>query len=185
MDRLKKISMDRCDDVQKQIFHYLLDDNKKNDFDPSVQEHIQHCKVCSHFVQIFQAAEEYLPQKPLADLKPDSNISRHILEYQDVKKHLRKKSVRSIREKIFDLFSYRIPVYQVVSGIMIVFFASMLLFGGVFAPHDSGDFLPSVKLERNGVSDLYLVDSLEQRDSLRGQNAQEDSVLMKFLVPSL
>ena len=185
MNRTTKNPKNHCRDIQKKIFDYLLEGENERDFDRSIQKHIKHCEDCAHYIKVFSSAAEYLPEEPKTDLRAESNISRHIQNYLDIIKFLRKRDEGTILEKILDFFSYRIPVYQAVSGIMIVFFASMLMFGGVFSTHDSGEFLPSVKLEKEGIPDLYLVDSLGGMDTLTGQNAQEDSVLIQFLVPSL
>ena len=106
--------------------------------------------------------------------------------YKNIKAGLPKRKPSTILDVLRAIFEFRIPVYQVLSGALIVlmifiYMSRQLNWSGIGA----GQIQNSEIQTATSSSELYALDTLISSNAERGQNAKEDSVLIRLLVPTM
>ena len=118
--------------------------------------------------------------------KPDNRILKNIVTYNRIKNGLKNTKPNPLWTSLRELFEYRIPVYQALSAVVVIFMVYLFLSGGIVSSGDKAILIEySGDYEELTSSELYLVDTLSLNKPIRGQNAKEDSVLMSFIVPTM
>ena len=175
----------QCSDYQERMVE-LFDIGLELNSDKEIKKHIDNCSACQSYLKSLVIFREQLNRKPAKQLQPDPRILNNILAFKKIKKDLHGTKSDTILGNFWVLLEYRIPVYQALVGILLIFMMFLYLSGSFKSPSDRTMYIDySGKEEELTSSELYLVDSLSMHRPDRGQNAKEDSVLMNFLVPSL
>ena len=175
----------KCKSFQEKL---LMADspNRLLEDDSTLKTHIKKCSECSSLMKSILLMHRRMQQAPEIDLKPNRRSLVNARKLMSVRQEFQMPSNYSIWQSLRQIIEYKIPVYQAVSGLVVMLMLVFVLSGTIMppeAPWSDGDRLG--KIERSGSSDLYAVDSLDFLKPDRGQNAREDSVLIGFLVPTL
>jgi hypothetical protein len=109
-----------------------------------------------------------------------------MITYKNIKAGLPKRKPSNILDLLQEVIEFRIPVYQVLSGILLVFMIFIYMSwqlnwfaGGVHQVQKS-----EIQTARSS-SELYVLDTLMSSNQEQGQNAKEDSLSIRFLVPTM
>jgi len=185
MDNRYKSTDENCSNYQKKIVE-LFDNDLSLKSDQALNNHIKGCPHCQNYLENLLVLRSRLNRPPAKKLQPDSRILKNLIAYKNIKQGLKIAKPNPVWNSIRDLFEYRIPVYQALSGIVVIFMLFLYISGSIVSPGNkaiiieySGDYKDLTS------SELYLVDTLSLNKPERGQNAKEDSVLMSFLVPTM
>ena len=185
MDNTHKSTGENCSDYQERIVE-LLDNDFSLKNDQFLNSHIKDCPDCQNYLEKLVVLRNGLNKPPAKNLHPDSRIIKNIIAYKNIKHGLKVTKPNPVWNSIRDLFEYRVPVYQALSGVVVIFMLFLYISSSIISPENraivieySGDYKDLTS------SELYLVDTLSLNKPEKGQNAKEDSVLMSFLVPTM
>jgi hypothetical protein len=185
MNNTDKSQNGNCSNFQERIFALIEDGNQLNS-DPEVINHLTFCSYCQKYLEKLTLFKSKLQGSPSTGLKPDSKIIKNIITYKNIKKGFQRIKPNTFWESIRLLFEFRIPLYQALSGAVVVFMLFTYISGHFLS---AGSRTPTIDYSENqtGVSssELYLLDTLNLSNPERGQNAKEDSVLIRFLVSTM
>jgi hypothetical protein len=168
----------------QEVEHILInqDIEKISEYDRLlVENHIQKCRKCEQYDYILLKIKNTMTAVDQEKLIPDPNIKKNIL-----KKISRKPMIMNTGwEALKSIFEYRIPVYQVLSVVAVVF---ILLIA--FNPSDTltestmNIGQESIDLEEVVENLSYRLDSLQLIERQRiGKSVSEDSIMAQFIMP--
>ena len=185
MSKQDKFKNEDCLSYQEKIID-SFENEQLSDSDPSLAEHLQQCQNCRQYLENLTVIRKKLGESPSAGLKPDNRILKNIVTYNRIKNGLKNTKPNPLWTSLRELFEYRIPVYQALSAVVVIFMVYLFLSGGIVSSGDKAILIEySGDYEELTSSELYLVDTLSLNKPVRGQNAKEDSVLMSFIVPTM
>jgi hypothetical protein len=176
---------ERCAKYQQELIE-IFDKDQLSEIDQSTDQHLKSCPECQKFNENLINLKMRLSKSPDKKLQPDPRILKNILAFRSIKRGLSTNKPNPFWGTIRELFEYRIPVYQALGGIAVIFVLFLFISGNMVSSDQK-----AILIEYSGdykeltSSELYLVDTLSLNNPERGQNAKEDSVLMSFLVPTM
>ena len=185
MDTKHRSQGDICSNVQEKIFS-LIEAGDQLDSDSELNQHLDICIHCQKYLENLTLLKNRMQKPALKNLKPDSAIIKNMIMYKNIKVGLPKRKPSTILDVLRAIFEFRIPVYQVLSGALIVlmifiYMSRQLNWSGIGA----GQIQNSEIQTATSSSELYALDTLISSNAERGQNAKEDSVLIRLLVPTM
>jgi hypothetical protein len=185
MNKEDKSQDDNCTNYQEKIFE-LFDKNLSVNSDSTLSDHIKNCQNCQIYLQNLDILKNRMSDSPSKSLKPDSRIQQNIIAYNNIKKGLQSTKPNPFWDSIRDIFEYRVPVYQALSGVVVVFMLFLYISNSIVSP-GKRTTMSEYSGEQKDItsSELYVLDTLSLNKPERGQNAKEDSVLISFLVPTM
>lgn len=177
---------EKCIRIQRQIFSLFMKGHSFIIEDKIILKHLSACRECRNYVDTLPLIQKNFDDSGIENLKPRPETLNNLTAYMKIRNNPNTTKTDSIWKVIQNIFEYRVPVYQALSGAVVILFIAIFISSGFIGTepliyNTNG----SPKLENIGVSDLNFADSLDQIDSSRGQNAKEDSLLIQFLMPSL
>jgi hypothetical protein len=185
MSNKDKMQKENCSLYQEKIVE-LFDHDISFKSDRSLNQHLHRCTECQYYLENLIAIKNRLDESPSLKLEPDRRIIKNILSYNKLKIRLNRKIPNQFWNSIWQLFEYRIPVYQALGGLVVIFMLSSFISSDFVT---TGNKAISIEYSRDyedlTSSELYLVDTLSLNKPERGQNVKEDSLLMSFLVPTM
>lgn len=185
MDKKYRSQGDICSDVQEKIFS-LVEAGIQIENDSELSDHLNICIHCQKYLENLTLLKNKMKKPPLKNLKPNSAIIKNMITYKNIKAGLPKRKPSNILDSLREVIEFRIPVYQVLSGILIIFMIFIYMswqlnwFGGRVHQIQNSEIQTATS-----SSDLYVLDTLVLSNPEQGQNAKEDSVLIRFLVPTM
>lgn len=154
--------------------------------DRLIYDHLNACQNCFTYYQTVLKMEESFIYDDL-DLRPDPMIRRNLISRLRKKKIEREMGLRRYFNKLFDIFEYRIPIYQAV-------FAFFILFALIFTIDQASISQRPAGLD--GTTYLYMDQTIfintPSMDNINfieehtcGRNVKEDSILTRYMVSSM
>jgi len=185
MDNKSKSKKENCPDFHKKIFG-LFESGTTIVSDSSLKNHIDICQNCQNYLENLSIIKNEMKASPSIDLMPNPQILKNIIAYKNVKSGLKRNKKESLWGTIRAIFEFKIPVYQALSGAVLVLMLFMYVSGYIVSPDPDAKYIEYTgNLKAVNASELYALDSLNYSNPGRGQNAREDSVLISFLVPTM
>jgi hypothetical protein len=183
IDRNKDPSCRKCETliIKKKIEGLDSMEEKK------LNSHLLKCSHCRDYQKTVDLVKTAIQTYPNVPMERDESIRRLILNRAKSKQTTSSNILEDILLKIKSLFEIKIPVYQAVIGVIILFFLLFLI------------DLPSNRFMENGISQIDSSSQNQQIDlpynvieSLDfflkqkiGKNVHEDSLLTRFIVSSM
>lgn len=168
-----------CPEVQ----NLLNTGENKLDID-SIGKHLDQCPECMQYSKTIESLEAvYSLNNDSLNIVPDKSVRKSLI--REMK--MRSVEQHSNWDKLWNLFEYRIPVYQAITGVAIIF---IIFFVAEKISWETSD-MRSVSniadvIEKSNFPELYVIDSLKIRNLHNiGRNALEDSAITKYMVTSL
>jgi hypothetical protein len=185
MDKKFKSTDVNCSKYQQQILD-LFDRHLSTDSDQALWNHLEVCPECTSYLNRLEVIRDRLKKSPKNKLQPDPRIKKNIIAYRTIKSGLKSTKPNYVWNSIREFFEYRIPVYQVLSGVMVILILFIYISNNMISSGNN-DISIEYTGDYEGISSsqLYLKDTLSLNELERGENAKEDSVLMSFLVPTM
>jgi len=185
MNSTGKSQKDNCLIFQEKIFE-LLEDGSTVDGDLSIKNHVEICSDCQNYLEKLSIMQNQMQFNPLKNLKPDSQIIKNIIAYKKIKSDIKRKNQESLWDSIRAIFEFRVPVYQALSGAIVVIILFLYASNNIISSGTNMKYKDSSANQTNITSsELYALDSLYLTNRTKGQNAKEDSVLISYLVPTM
>ncbi|NOX90154.1 MAG: hypothetical protein GXO77_14135 [Calditrichaeota bacterium] len=152
-----------------------------------VDDHLKTCKKCRQFRQILMRISSSFASDALSELSPSPDVRLNLIHEMEMLQRAEKSFADKISDALYSLFTYRIPVYQFVLAIILIFgiFFGKSIF---FQPQNPVTFPSDASITKNEI----IVDQPKIRAHLQivnrqktGESIKEDSVLTKFIVTTL
>jgi len=178
---VKKINQSdmNCSDVQM-----ILSINDDRADMAKVSAHLDQCADCMAYKKTVNSLEKiYSLDTKVGTISPQESVKRNLITSM---KNLSKER-DSLWGPIWRLFEYRIPVYQAVTGVAIIF---IIFFAAQKISWQTSD-MPSVtnikiEIDKSDFPELFVLDSLKIKNLHNlGRNALEDSAITKYMVTAL
>jgi len=148
-----------------------------------IKNHISSCERCQSFQHLIVNLQQSLHINENDQLKPNPIIKKRLLQKMKEKKTARKHFFQTI----IDVLEFRIPVYHALAGVTIL----LLIFWGIEKFSFSFDWREVKqnyfsRIEIPVSSPIYVVDNLKVLEQQKiGKTVKEDSLLARYIVPSM
>lgn len=172
-----------CEDVELLLNKCLVNELTKEE-KQVVDTHLKSCNRCLRYERILFSLQESVQIKSEERLIPRPEIRQHIVQRM---KDLRPQESRVLRKTyhfFIRLFEYRIPVYQSLTGMILIFLLFLGLKHFPFTFEQRPERLQiATQMDTTTPAQLKVLDNLEiiGRQKI-GQNVKEDSTLTQFIV---
>ncbi len=153
----------------------------------ALKKHVPDCPDCQKLQGQMAHVRLALKSQPATSLKPRPEIRFNLIKHLQPAPSPNKKTRAKIGHKLLAVFEYRIPVYQGLIALVMMFFIFIL----------SNRFNSSVDQSRTGFSQyaqtdtvrssqMNIMDDLSLIENQRfGKSVSEDSMLIKFLYSAM
>jgi hypothetical protein len=172
-----------CEDIElllsKRLVDELTDEEKQ-----VVDTHLKSCDRCSSYERILLSLQESVQIKSDEKLAPRPGIRQNIVQRMKDLKPQETGVLQKTYHFFIRLFEYRIPVYQSLTGMILIF---LLLMGLKHFPFTFGQKPEKIQIitqmDTSIPTQLKVLDNLEILGRQKiGQNVKEDSTLTQFIV---
>jgi hypothetical protein len=172
-----------CDDVELLLSKRLVDE-LTGDEKQLVDKHLKSCSRCLSYERILLSIQDSMQIKAEEKLAPHPAICQQIVQRMKDLGPQETGILRKTYHSFIHLFEYRIPVYQALTGVILIF----LLFLGVshlpFTVGQKPEGLQTItQTDTSAPAQLKVLDNLDIIGKQKiGQNVKEDSTLTQFIV---
>jgi hypothetical protein len=172
-----------CEDVELLLSKRLVDELTEEE-KQLVDTHLKSCSRCLTYEHILLSLQESMQTKSEEGLAPRPEIRQRIVQRM---KDLRPQEAGVLGKTcqfFIRLFEYRIPVYQSLTGMILIFLLFLGLKHFPFTLGQRTERLQVVtRMEASTPTQLKVLDNLEIIGKQKvGQNVKEDSTLTQFIV---
>lgn len=146
----------------------------------ALKKHVPECPDCHKLQQQLANAHYSLKPQSANPLKPRPEIRQNLIRQMSSATN---KSSLNIWQKLLSLLEYRIPIYQGVLGMAMIFFIVILLNHFSFSVNPPlSSYSQYAQADSVGVSQMNILNNLSVIESQRiGKSVSEDTMLIKFL----
>jgi hypothetical protein len=172
-----------CEDVELLLSKRLVDELTEEE-KQQVDVHLKSCNRCLSYERILLSLQESMQIKSEEQLAPRPEIRQHIVQRMKELKPQEAGVLRKTYHFLIRLFEYRIPVYQSLTGMILIF---LLFMGLKHFPFTFGQKPEKIQIitqmDTSIPTQLKVLDNLEILGRQKiGQNVKEDSTLTQFIV---
>ncbi len=155
----------------------------------ALTEHLQECEACRAFQNVLLKMQQAIQPAAVESLAPDPAIRQNLRNSIHLAQPARHASpgLSEIWHAILDILKLRIPVYQAVLGMAMIF----AIFIGIDKLNARGEreMLKRLQIEQSGkqiIAPSAVSPHIAQIDSQKiGRSVAEDSLLMRFMVTAM
>jgi len=152
-----------------------------------IRNHIEVCEKCRNYESVLINISDTMKIDKRSTIKSSPAIKKNILHKMKSIYNNEYKSYKTNWNKLWSVFEYRIPIYQALSIMVVVF---LVLFGLNYINVTNIDKSTQRNVLKHSekLSSSYAdtSDSLQRfNDQNIGRNIQEDSLLIRFVVTSM
>jgi anti-sigma factor RsiW len=175
-----------CDDVEQLLIKRIFDELSQDE-NLLAEKHLKSCDRCRSYQKTLLNLQNSMRVGVGEKVTPDpvirENIIRQMKALRPEKAGIRRTSWQYVR----NVFEYRIPVYQVLSGLVLI----ALIFLGVkqlsFSPDQETTEPQSLaRIEASLPAQMSVIDNLEIIEQQKiGRNVKEDTTLTRFIVTTM
>jgi hypothetical protein len=172
-----------CEDVELLLSKRLVDELTEEE-KQQVDVHLKSCNRCLSYERILLSLQESMQIKSEEQLAPHPGIRQNIVQRMKDLKPQETGVLHKTYHFFIRLFEYRIPVYQSLTGMILIFLLFMGLkhFPLTFGQKPEG-FQIITQTDTSAPAQLKVLDNLEIIGKQKiGQNVKEDSTLTQFIV---
>jgi hypothetical protein len=175
-----------CDDIEQLLVNKIFDELTQDE-NLLVEEHLKSCDRCQSYQNALLNLQKSMEIGPEDELAPDPAIRENIIQ--------RMKTLNPVETGIFtkgwqyvrNIFEYRVPVYQALSGLVLIALIYLTVGQLSFSPdRKSSEPQSLAQMETPTPTQMRVVDNLEIIDLQKiGQNVREDTTLTRFIVSTM
>jgi hypothetical protein len=175
-----------CDDIERLLTNRIFD-KLTQDENLLVEEHLKSCDRCQSYQNALLNLQNSMEIGPEHELAPDPAIRENIIQ--------RMKTLNPVETGIFakswhyvrNVFEYRVPVYQALSGLVLIALIYLTVGQLSFSPAQKPSEPQSLaQIETPTPTQMRVVDNLKIIDQQKiGQNVKDDTTLTRFIVTTM
>ncbi len=175
-----------CDDIQRLLVSKISDEITRDE-DRLVEEHLKSCGHCRSYQNTLLNLKDSIRVGTTEKLVPDPAIRENVLQRMRNLQPQEAGILRNAWQYIRSIFEYRIPVYQTLSGVVVIVLIFLATKQITFSPGQQPPEPQSlVRMEMPVPTQMSVVDNLDIIDKQKiGRSAKEDTALTRFIVSTM
>jgi hypothetical protein len=175
-----------CDDIQRLLVNRISDELTRDE-DRLVDEHLKSCGHCRAYQNTLLSLKDSMQIGRGEKLVPDPAIRENVLQRIKTLQPQETGILRNAWQHIRSIFEYRIPVYQTLSGVVVIILIFLAIKQITFSPGQQPPEPQSlVRMEMPSPSEMSVVDNLDIIAHQKiGRSAKEDTALTRFIVSTM
>ena len=183
---MQKSDKSSCAKIEKMLINQKIDKISKEEKKLLIT-HLDSCENCKKYQSVFDGIQNVLAIEQKGELFPKPEIRENLLNRMRVNQPEKSNIFSNFLGDLKSVFSYRIPVYQAVVGIISLFIISFAL--GKLPSQDR--IINSDERVFNSINELSLthiniLDSLDILNTQKiGLHVSEDTVFTKYINASM
>jgi len=175
-----------CDDVERLLIHRIFD-QLTPEVNLSVEKHLKSCDRCQSYQKTLLNLQNSIQIRAEEKLVPDPAIRQNIIQRMKTLEPQEAGFLRSTWQYVRSIFEYRIPVYQTLSGVVLIVLIFLAVNQISFSPDQKPPEPQSLtQIETPVPAQMNVVDNLDIIDKQKiGRNVKEDTTLTRFIVTTM
>lgn len=175
-----------CDSIQRLLVKKTSDE-LTSDESLLVGEHLKSCARCQSYQRTLLNLQDSMEISAQEKLVPDPAIRENLIQRMRIQRSQKAGILSSTWRNIRSMLQYRIPIYQPLSGLVVIALIFLMVSHLSFSPDQE-------PLESQGLAQIQtptpvqmsVVDNLDiiGRQKI-GRNVKEDTTLTRFIVTSM
>jgi hypothetical protein len=175
-----------CDSIEQLLIKKSLEELTDEE-NWLIQEHLRSCDVCRSYQSALLRLKNSMQINMEDKLVPHPAIRRTLIQRM---RDLRPQEVGNLKgayKSIMRLFEYRIPIYQVLSGAVLIALIFLAVKQFSFTAEQKTTGLRNVaQIETSIPAQMRVMDDLGIIDQQKiGQNVKDDTTLTQFIVTTM
>jgi hypothetical protein len=186
MKRSNENPHSNCDDI-KQLLVKRIFDELTQDKNLLVEEHLKSCTQCCDYQNTLLNLQNSIQIRTEEKLVPNPAIRENVIQRMKALRPEEAGTLRTTWQRLRGIFEYRIPVYQTLSGLVIIALIFLAVKQISFSPDQKSPEPQSLaRMETPVPAQMSVVDNLDIIDQQKiGQNVKEDTTLTRFIVTTM
>ena len=183
MKEPNKKSSANCDDIEQLLIKKDVD-KLTQDENLLVENHLKFCERCRSYQSTLSSLHKSMRISPEEKLIPDPAIRQNIMQRMRSMKPEQTGILKSVWQHIKSTLEYRIPVYQTLLGIVLIFLISFSI-NRLFltAKQESLELQSFAQIESLPSTQISVIENLQIIDQQKiGRTVKEDPSLTRFTV---
>jgi hypothetical protein len=183
MKEPNKKSSTNCDDIEQLLIKRNIDGLTQNE-NLLVEKHLKFCERCKNYQSTLLNLQESMQIEPEEKLIPDPAIRQNIIQRMRAAQSKEQGIFQNGWQYIRTALEYRIPVYQTLLGIVLIFLISLSINRLFLTPEKEPLKLQSfAQIETLTSSQMSVIENLDILDQQKiGRTVKEDPSLTRFTV---
>jgi hypothetical protein len=175
-----------CDDIERLLTNRIFD-KLTQDENLLVEEHLKSCDRCQSYQNILLNLQNSMRVDVGEKLTPDPAIRENIIRRMKTLKPMDTGIFAKSWHYVRNVFEYRVPVYQALSGLVLIALIYLMVGQLSFSPDRKTPELQSfAQIETSIPAQMRVMDDLGIIDQQKiGQNVKDDTTLTRFIVTTM
>jgi hypothetical protein len=175
-----------CDDIEQLLIKKSIDELTEDE-NLLVEEHLKSCERCQSYQNTLSNLQHSMKTGAEEKLVPDPAIRENIIRRMKTLQPQETGILRNAWQHIRCVFEYRIPVYQTLSGVVVIVLIFLATKQISFSPGKQPPEPQSlVRMEMPEPTEMSVVDNLDIIAHQKiGRSAKEDTALTRFIVSTM
>jgi hypothetical protein len=175
-----------CDGIEQLLIKRSLEELTDQE-NRLIQEHLRDCDVCRSYQSALLKLKDSMQISAKDKLAPDPSIRETVIKRMKSLKPQEAGFLGRAYQSVMRLFEYRIPVYQALSGAVLVVLIFLAVKQFSFTAEQKTTRLHNVaQIETSIPAQMRVMDDLGIIDQQKiGQNVKDDTTLTRFIVTTM
>jgi hypothetical protein len=175
-----------CDGIEQLLIKRSLEELTDQE-NRLIQEHLRDCDVCRSYQSALLKLKDSMQISAKDKLAPDPSIRETVIKRMKSLKPQEAGFLGRAYQSVMRLFEYRIPVYQALSGAVLVVLIFLAVKQFSFTPERKATGLHNVaQVETSKPAQMRVMDDLSiLKQQKIGQNVKDDTTLTRFIVTTM
>jgi len=175
-----------CDGIEQLLIKKSLEELTDQE-NRLIQKHLRSCDVCRSYQSALLKLKDSMQISAEDKLAPDPSIRETVIKRMRSLKPQEAGFLGRAYQSVTHIFEYRIPVYQALSGAVLVVLIFLAVKQFSFTPEQKTTGLHKVaQVETSIPAQMRVMDDLGIIDQQKiGQNVKDDTTLTRFIVTTM
>lgn len=175
-----------CDSIEQLLIKKSLEELSDEE-NRLIQEHLRSCDGCRSYQSALLKLKDSMQISAEDKLAPDPSIRETVIKRMKSLKPQEAGFLGRAYQSVIHIFEYRIPVYQALSGTVLVVLIFLAVKQFSFTPEQKATRLHNVaQIETSIPAQMRVMDDLSIIDQQKiGRNVKEDTTLTRFLFTAM
>ena len=171
-----------CNGVERLLIKRSFNELSQEE-DLILQAHLEFCDQCRNYQYTLSNLQKAVQSGSEKCPLPNPAIRHNLIQLMETVKVNKQVLIRSFWPRARSVLEYRIPVYQALAGVGLIFFIAIVLSQHSLPINRGAEDLPDFALlETQLLEPMEIMSGLELIEHQKiGRNAKEDSTLTQFL----
>jgi anti-sigma factor RsiW len=175
-----------CDDVERLLINRIFDELSQDE-NTLAEKHLKSCDRCRGYQKTLLNLQNSMRVGVGEKVTPDPAIRENIIQRMKALRPEKAGTRRTSWQYVRNVFEYPIPVYQVLSGLVLIALIFLVASQISFSPNQEPSEPQSLaRIEASLPAQMSVIDNLKIIEQQKiGQNVKEDTTLTRFIVTTM